>query len=439
MNYHQSLDYLYGLQRFGIKLGLKNIQALLDRLGNPDRSYGIIHVAGTNGKGSVSSSLAEVLKQAGYRVGLYTSPHLHSFTERIRINGVAIEEAEVAALTDIIRDCSEEIPATFFEFTTALALLHFKRQEVDFVVLEVGMGGRLDATNAVNPVLSVITSICRDHSEYLGEDLREIAAEKAGIIKEGVPLIIGRQTSEVLEVLLAKANKKNVPFFCLGEHFAPEKASEGFSYRGLDLRIEEIRPGLKGRHQHDNLSIALCVAELLCRQGADLTEQHLRDGVEGVFWPGRLEWWQGKDEVLLDGTHNGAGAMALADYLKSLGGRKVRWVVGLKGDKFAKEVLAPVLPYVRFLYCTEPPVENAVSPSVLCALGQQGGVAGKQFDDTGSALTAALNDRQSGELVVVAGSLFLVAAAREALSSGSFSCDPFPPRRGEGACCLCES
>ncbi|MEJ2200371.1 MAG: bifunctional folylpolyglutamate synthase/dihydrofolate synthase, partial [Desulfuromonadaceae bacterium] len=203
MDFAQSLDYLYGLQRFGIKLGLDNIRELLNRLGHPERGYGVIHVAGSNGKGSVCAGLASILLAAGYRVGLYTSPHLHSFTERIQVSGRFISEEQVVQYTEELRRLSADVPATFFEFTTAMALLHFDCEGVDFAILEVGLGGRLDATNAVTaPLLSVITPVCLDHTAHLGAELGLIAAEKGGIIKPGVPLVLGRQEPEALAVLL---------------------------------------------------------------------------------------------------------------------------------------------------------------------------------------------------------------------------------------------
>jgi dihydrofolate synthase/folylpolyglutamate synthase len=413
MNFRESLDYLYGLQRFGIKLGLDNIRALLERLGNPQGDYGIVHVGGTNGKGSVCACVAEILQAGGYRVGLYTSPHLHSFTERIRIDGKAIEEAEVARLTAELRQCSEGIPATFFEFTTALALLHFRRQKVDFAVLEVGMGGRLDATNAVSPLLSVITPVCRDHARHLGPDLRSIAREKAGIIKPRIPVVIGPQEAEARAALEEAAAAHEAPVFLYGRDFTLESLPGVFSFRGPELDLPDLRPLLPGKHQHRNLSQALAACALLRRQGIRLPEAALRAGVERVRWPGRLEWWGGGRDILLDGAHNEGGAAVLAEYLREETIEGVRWVVGLKGDKLPGDVLGPLLPLAKSLYCTAPPVEEAVSPADLVSLGRQAGLPAAFFPDVGEALEAALAERLPGEIVLVAGSLFLVAAARE--------------------------
>ncbi|BCR04083.1 bifunctional folylpolyglutamate synthase/dihydrofolate synthase [Desulfuromonas versatilis] len=416
MGYEQTLDYLYGLQRFGIKLGLENIRLLLERLGHPERDFGIVHVAGTNGKGSVTACLAEILTRAGYRTGHYSSPHLHSFTERIRVDGTAIAEPEVVRLTEELRLLCQDIPVTFFEFTTALALLYFSRRGVDFAVLEVGMGGRLDATNVVMPRLCVITPISLDHAEHLGADLVSIAAEKGGIIKDRVPVVIGRQAPEGLQELRRLARERQASTVIFGADFSAAAEPGGFSYLGLDVQLSGLRPALAGAHQHENLSLSLCAAELLRRQGSAIPEGALRAGVEQVRWPGRLEWWQGRREVLLDGAHNEGGARALAAYLATLEISGVRWVVGLKADKAVASVLAPLLPLVAAVYCTVPPVDQPVAAERLAAEATAAGRPARVFASPADALQAALTERRRGEIVLVAGSLFLVAAAREALS-----------------------
>jgi dihydrofolate synthase / folylpolyglutamate synthase len=416
VDYASSLDYLYGLQRFGIKLGLENIRALLARLGHPDRHLRILHVAGTNGKGSVCAALAEVLHQGGYVTGRYTSPHLHSFTERIQIDGEPIAEGEVAALTAEIRVAAAGIPATFFEFTTALALLYFARKQVEWVVLEVGMGGRLDATNAVNPRLCLITPICLDHAEHLGADLAAIAAEKAGILKPGVPVVIGRQPPAALQVLLERAAALGAPVILLGREFDASSQGATWTYRGQGAQLSGLVAGLPGAHQLDNLAQALAGLERLQSAGLRLSQEALRLGVARVRWPGRLEWWRGEGEVLLDGAHNEGGAGVLAQYLSTLECRGIHWVVGLKGDKRPAALLAPLLPLVSAVYCTVPPVEDAVAPAELAALAAAADVPATSYPEAATALAAALAARQPGEIVLVAGSLFLVAAAREALS-----------------------
>lgn len=419
MDYHSSLDYLYGLQRFGIKLGLDNIRELLARLGHPERSFRIIHVAGTNGKGSVCATLAEILHRGGYATGRYTSPHLHSFTERIQVNGDPISEAQVAELTAEIRALAEGIPATFFEFTTALALLYFARRQVEWVVLEVGMGGRLDATNAVTPELCLITPICIDHAEHLGADLAAIAAEKAGILKSGVPVVIGRQPEAALASLLDRAAALQSPVTLLGRELQVSSEGATWSYHGRTQHLAGLVSGLLGSHQLDNLALAVGGLEVLQEAGLQLSEQALRLGLAQVRWPGRLEWWGDRFEVLLDGAHNEGGARVLAEYLATLDCGGIHWVVGLKGDKQPADLLGPLLPLVTALYCTVPPVDEAVAPADLVALGAAAGLPSTRYPDTEAALAAALAARTAGDIVLVAGSLFLVAAAREALQRWS--------------------
>ncbi len=415
MDYRESLAYLYGLQRFGIKLGLDNIRGLLQRLDHPERGYAIVHVGGSNGKGSVSAALARIFQEAGLRVGLYTSPHLHSFTERIQVNGRPIAEGEAAALVDHLRSLSQGIPATFFEFTTAMALLFFKERQVDVAVLEVGMGGRLDATNVVLPQVSVITPICRDHAEHLGPDLAAIAAEKGGITKARTPLVIGRQDPTALAVLERQAEALAAPVFLYGRDFSVTEAADRFDYAGLDLNLTGLRQGLPGKHQQQNMALALAASELLCRQGLELPEEALRRGVEQVRWPGRLEWWADERKILLDGAHNEGGATVLADYLRSLTVSGIRWVVGAKAQKEISGILGPLLPLVCALYATEPPVDTPLASDEVVLLAGQAGVPGRAYASPAAAIAAALADRRPGEIVLVAGSLFLVAAAREFL------------------------
>ena len=415
MRYGESLDYLYGLQRFGIKLGLENIRNLLDALHHPEKSYSVIHVAGTNGKGSVSAALAEILQQAGYKTGLYTSPHLHSFTERIQVNRRPISEGDVCALTEEIRALSTGVPATFFEFTTALALVYFARQNVDFAILETGMGGRLDATNAVTPQLTLITPISLDHVEHLGGDLATIAGEKAGILKKDVPVVIGAQEDSALEVLLAQAARLNCHAWVAGVDYTVSPRGGRFTFAAQGVCLENVKSALPGRHQMYNMGQALAGALALRGQGVALTEDALRRGVESVRWPGRLEWWGGGDFLLLDGAHNAAGAQVLSDYLASLRPAGIRWVFGMKGGRNPADLLSPLLPLATAVYCAPPPVEEAVAVQSLCEIITGNDVPCSAYGSPEEALVAALAQRTPGEIVLVAGSLYLVAAAREYL------------------------
>lgn len=419
MDYRESLDFLYGLQRFGIKLGLDNIRSLLAALGHPERAYLSVHVAGTNGKGSVCATLAEVLRCAGYRVGLYTSPHLQSFCERICVDGVMIDEESVACLTADLRQHCATVPATFFEFTTALAFKYFADRQVDVAILETGLGGRLDATNAVTPILSVITPVAFDHCHILGASLQEIAAEKGGIIKDRVPVVIGRQDPAAAEVLLTMAAQHHAPAQLWGRDFSAEVVADGAVCVTVgDVGSVPLTPALPGRHQHDNLALAVAALRQLAVRGLPWSDEALTAGVAAVRWPGRLEWWGDDRSLLLDGAHNPAGAQALAAYLHDAGYTNIRWVVGIKGDKDAAAILAPLLPLTKVLYATVPPVEDAVVPEQLAAFAAGHGVDARLCSTPAAALSLALRERVAGEIVLVAGSLFLVAAARAWLLSG---------------------
>jgi dihydrofolate synthase/folylpolyglutamate synthase len=412
-SYQASLDYLYSLQLFGIKLGLENIKQLLERLDNPQRKLRIIHIAGTNGKGSTAAALANIFSAAGIKAGLYTSPHLHSFTERVRVDTKQIDQAEVVKLTEELRPHAEELRATFFEVTTALALLHFCRTGCEWAILETGLGGRLDATNAVVPELCLITPIAHDHNAYLGETLAEVAAEKAGIFKPGVAIISSRQQPEVLAVLQRRAAELKSPLLLAGSDYDWTFVDNQLNFTGFDCQLARLQPALAGRHQQQNLALALAAGGWLKNQGVALTGLLLRQGVEQTRWSGRLEWLP--DRVLLDGAHNAAGAQVLADYLCDQGLQGIHLVVGLKADKQLEPLLAPLLPFVGQLYATRPPVDEAIDPEKLVQLAKKSGILAATYAEPEVALAAAQQNRGSEQVVLVAGSLFLVAALRERL------------------------
>ena len=411
-SYRASLDYLYSLQLFGIKLGLENTRQLLARIDNPQRKLRIVHIAGTNGKGSTAAALANIFQAAGISAGLYTSPHLHSFTERIRVATRQVSEAEVVALIDELRPHAEELHATFFEFTTAMALLHFQRSGVEWVVLETGLGGRLDATSVVDPELCLITPIALDHMAHLGNTLAEIAAEKAGIFKSRVPVISARQSPEVAAVLRQRAEGLNAPLLLADHDYRWQDEDSRLAFSGFGISLETQSPGLLGVHQQQNLALALAAAAFL-----GVSRRALVQGVEQVRWPGRLEWLP--QQILLDGAHNVAGARVLGDYLRKQGLGKFHLVIGIKADKQSEELLQELLPFVCCLYATCPPVDAAIAPEKLVQQAQKSGILAAEYADPQAALAAALQNRQVGEPLLVAGSLYLVAALRELLLPGN--------------------
>lgn len=411
----EGLAWLYGLQQFGIKLGLQNVGELLNRLGHPQAGFRCVHVAGTNGKGSVSAFMAEILRHAGYRVGLYTSPHLHHFTERIRIDGEPLEDDRLPSLVQQVQAAAAGIPATFFEATTALALQAFREADVEVAVLETGMGGRLDATNVVDPALCLITPVSFDHREHLGETLAAIAAEKAGIIKEGVPVVSGVQEPEAAAVIAATAADCHAPLWQAVSDYSWGGDHASMWFRSPDLELAGLRCALPGIHQLANYAQALAGAARLRRAGMKLPDSALSRAGATARWPGRLEWWGQPPVVLLDGAHNAAGATALARYLTDEVRRPVRLVAGLSGQRPPHEVLGPLVGLVKAVYATPVAKMVVVPPGDIAEWAQQHGLPARAFATPAEAFAAASQARQGDEVVVVAGSLYLVAAVRSLL------------------------
>lgn len=314
MDYDQAWNYLDNLQFFKIKLRLSEMEDFLTRAGNPHLNLKFIHVGGTNGKGSVGATLLNLLSRSGYKVGLYTSPHLSSVRERFRINNSFISREDFAGTAGMIRDFLGDSRITYFEFTTALALMWFAREEVDLAIMEVGMGGRFDATNVITPLISVITNVSLDHQIHLGDTVAEVAGEKAGIIKPGVPLISGAVDDESGEVISAVCKERGVDLYLLGRDFTGSRNPDGsWDYSGWSGRnYKGLVTRLKGGYQVDNAALSLAVLESLSGRGFDVDEKAVKEGLPEVVWPGRLEYFEsGGYHYLLDGAHNPAGIEAL--------------------------------------------------------------------------------------------------------------------------------
>jgi len=415
MTYQETLAHIFGLTRFGIRPGLERITALLARLGNPQQRVRTVSIAGTNGKGSTAAFLSSILAAAGLKTGLFTSPHLISFTERFQINGREIGEAEV---TEFAAEVLAVAPPenTFFEIVTAMALHYFARERVDLLVMEAGMGGRSDATNAADPLLSVITPISYDHCEYLGETLTAIAREKAGIIRPGRPVVSAGQESEAADVLADAATGARL--FVAGRDFSASWQGDALVYHGLHTDLADLRPGLFGRHQAGNAACALAAAEILDTEGvARIPLPALRQGIAQAKWPGRMELFAGPPRVLLDGAHNPAGSRALAGSLADLPRQRLLLVAGVMGDKDATAILAPLLALADRVFAVAADMERAMPPDVLAGLVERHGipctVAGRVAEGLGQAMDAAAAD----DLVLVCGSLFVVGEARARLLS----------------------
>ena len=373
MTYSSAVAYLYRLQKHGIKLGLVTMTALMVRLGMPQIRYRTLHIAGTNGKGSTAAMAAAVLQAAGYRVGLYTSPHLVEFRERIRVNGEMIAESRVAQLTEQLQAlCQPDLSPTFFEYTTAMAFQHFADSGVDVAVLEVGLGGRFDATNVVMPMACAVTTISLDHQEYLGTTCSSIAFEKAGILKPGVPVVLGRIEDDAWRTIEQAARERQAPVFRLNEDFRTEgEEPQQFSYRGLGMQYDGLTCALEGRHQLDNAACALALLGAAAPKGIAVTADAVRAGLHAVNWAGRLEVVDRRPTILLDGAHNPAAATALADSLtrsdRSHPSRPVVLVLGMMRDKDHRGFVEPLRDLVDEVVLTQADLPRAATAQELQA------------------------------------------------------------------------
>jgi dihydrofolate synthase/folylpolyglutamate synthase len=416
--YQKSLDYLYHLEKSGMIFGLAQVQRILNAIGNPHKAIQAIHVGGTNGKGSTAAMMGSILQKEGYRVGLYTSPHLFRFTERIRVNGKEIEEEEVGALTQWMRKEIESAgvvpPFTFFDFTTAMALYYFNQKLVDLAILEVGLGGRLDSTNVVDPVISIITNVAKDHEEYLGNTILRIAKEKAGIIKKGKPLVTAATQPQVLRLFSKICQEKRSPCFRVGKEFRYARTGvEDFDYEGLDRKLWGVHLNLKGPHQVINATTALGAMEVLEDLGYRVSTEAMVEGLREVDWPGRLEMVSDSPRVVLDGAHNPAGALALQESLKEeFQYRHLILLVGIMKDKDSRSMLHLLAPMADHIILTKPHTDRATPPLLLKkALGWNGKKAEIE-EDLKKAVDRGLFLTREEDLFCITGSLYTVGEAR---------------------------
>jgi dihydrofolate synthase/folylpolyglutamate synthase len=416
--YEKCLETMYRLHRFGIKLGLDVMQNILTGLDHPQERFKSVHVAGTNGKGSVASMLTAILQAAGFSVGLYTSPHLVHFNERIRINGRPISNHEVVAAHKAVRSVhSGDREPTFFEFATAMALCAFGNRPVDWAVIETGMGGRLDATNMLAPEASIITNISLEHRDYLGDTIAAIAGEKAGIIKKNTPVITGVKQPAAIRVVEGKAAQMQAPCHRQGPDFRCRRHKDGkFNYYGLDHKWFGLATPLLGEHQVTNASLALAAAEALMRKGFSIEEDHVRQGLMATTWPGRLETVCEKPHIILDGAHNLAAARNLGRYLKNhLQDRRILLVVGILDDKPYNGMLSALLPACRRAIITAPQIGRAVPANILAATAQRYLSDIRHIPEVAQAIRKAIETAGPRDTIVVAGSLYVVGEAIEAL------------------------
>lgn len=425
MNYAQTIDYLFStlpmfsnLGKSAIKKDLNNIKALCNHLGHPESAFKTIHVGGTNGKGSVSNMLAAVLQQQGYHTGLYTSPHLFDFRERIRINGVLCTEEFVVDFVQENRGFIEHLRPSFFEITVAMAFQYFSLNQVDVAIIEVGLGGRLDSTNVVVPELSIITNIGLDHTDVLGETLEEIAFEKAGIIKPKVPVVIGDYHPETFPVFERESEKNTAPL-TLASAVATVRAispSESMSEMHCVCKWRDdellLTAGLTGPHQLQNIRTVIAAIDVLTNNGWDISKTSITEGIRNVkrltgFW-GRMEVLHKQPLVIADVAHNADGMRALLTAINHLQYDHLHFIIGMVKDKDIDAVLS-LLPKDATYYYTNANIPRALPAGVLRDSAAKFELNGQIFSDVNYAIQVALKSAQLNDLILIAGSFFLVA------------------------------
>ncbi len=429
MNYQQTLDYLFSqlpmFQRVGsaaYKANLDNTIAICKLLGNPENKFKSIHIAGTNGKGSTSHMLASVLQCAGYKIGLYTSPHLKDFRERIKINGEMISEQYVVDFVEQHKTDFEKIQPSFFEMTVGLAFDYFVDQQVDIAVIEVGLGGRLDSTNVITPLVSVITNISFDHQNLLGNTLQKIAIEKAGIIKQGVPVVIGETQAEVKQIFIEKAKTCDSEIYFADEYycfknFKQEKKSNkpvlhGDVYREKTLVAKSLQSELSGLYQVKNIQTVYKTVDMLNEIGNTITDNHIKEGIENVITnTGLLGRWQVLSKsplVIADTGHNEAGIKEVVNQINQTPHSHLHFVLGMVNDKDISTVLK-LLPQNATYYFCKANIPRALAADELSNQAKVLGLTGEQYKSVKEALAAAKKNAQLGDLVFVGGSTFTVA------------------------------
>lgn len=421
MTYEQTIEYLYNsvpmFQKVGAtayKEGLHNTIALDNHFGNPHLNFKTIHIAGTNGKGSCSHSIAAILQSAGYKVGLYTSPHLKDFRERIRINGTCISKEYVIDFVEKEKYFFEPLHPSFFELTTAMAFKYFSEEKVDIAVIEVGLGGRLDCTNIIKPILSVITNISFDHTQFLGNTLKEIAKEKSGIIKENTPVVIGETTDETKPVFIDKAETCSSEIFFAedDDEITDIKISQSQNLEYYTKHFGNISGELGGLCQKRNTRTILCVIKQLIKSGLHITPENIRTGLSNVIeitgLLGRWQKIQTYPTVICDTGHNVGGWVYISEQLKSLKCKNLRIVFGMVDDKDVNHVMQ-MLPKSALYYFTKANTKRALSEEYIKQKGDELGLKSQSFPSVKEAYKNALSDSEKEDVVFVGGSSYIVA------------------------------
>ncbi|HSX24812.1 MAG TPA: folylpolyglutamate synthase/dihydrofolate synthase family protein [Candidatus Andersenbacteria bacterium] len=407
----EELEYLSGLERFGIQPGLAVMEQLMTVLDHPEQQFKSIHVTGTNGKGSTCAMIESILRASGYNTALYTSPHLYKFNERIQINGVAIPDETLVQLIHEIRECieSKNIQPTFFEFTTALAFLYFARSNIDIAVIEVGMGGRWDATNVITPLVSVITNIGLDHTEFLGSTTAEIAQEKAGIIKDTVPVVTHEEDEHILAIFDEVAAKKRTEVIRAHERIHAHVIDPNFKEQRIELDSYQVSLPLLGAHQVKNMETAILVCTLLQDVGWHINKQNIMKGIAATVWEGRLQILSEKPLIIVDGAHNADGAKALSLFLDHIPSYDVLVFAAKKG-KDISEMLTDVISRFKKIVITQG-VYMPEDPFVIAEKIRSLGKDCEVVQDVREAVQVAISSVPPNGTVLIAGSLYMVPEA----------------------------
>ena len=425
MSYEEAVQYLYSLQKYGIKFGLSKTSNLLKAFGNPHRGRAYVHIGGTNGKGSVAAMVESILMHSGLKVGFYCSPHLVRFTERFRANGQEISRERVAQLVgEVQKQADPGEPPTFFEFTTAMGLLHFAREQTDISIMEVGMGGRLDATNVIRPKVCAITNISLDHQSFLGRRVIDIAGEKAGIIKRRTDVVTAAVQPAVLRLFDKVCAEKQAPLWRLGRDIRIRVRDSKFHYYGLDQDLRDIEVALLGRHQYRNAALALGVIEVLRRKGFKVSEEDMREGLKTLRWPGRLHAVSRNPLVVLDGAHNPAAMKSLAKSVTTeMKYKRLILVLGVMADKDISRIIRAIVPAADYVICTRPEYYRAAPPETLMKAALPVWKAGEVSPGLPEALKRARETAGPDDLILVTGSLFTVGEAMACLDPDTYHPD----------------
>lgn len=420
------LNNLYGLKRFGIRLGLENISSLLSELGEPQKYINAIHVGGTNGKGSTAAFIYNILNAKGYKVGLFTSPHLFSILERIQINNTPIPKEEFIGLFKKVKDViPKDLEVTFFEFLTAMALRYFFDQKVDWAVIEVGMGGRFDATNLIHPKVSIITNIEYEHTDYLGKDLRKIATEKGGIIKKEGILVTAIREPEILSIMKKICHSLNAQMFAIDRDFEVRTDSfeitrTRFRFKDEDNLFESIEIPLAGEYQVDNAACAIKTSVILNDLDWEIGEENIKRGLRDVRWRGRFDVSKRNPIVICDGAHNPSGIKSFMEsFVRLFAYDRLFVIFGVMSDKDFSKMGKCIIPHADSLILVKPNVERALDPEIMLGEFKRYKKEVLVIKNVGAAIDHTLSRASEKDIICIIGSLYLVSEALQILESVS--------------------